>query len=90
MALNIKSTETERLAREVAELTGDTITEAVRKALELRLAQARAERDVEIARKRQLVGRVQDNVARKLAGRTVAVGTKDFDRLWDERREDEG
>ncbi|GGC61982.1 type II toxin-antitoxin system VapB family antitoxin [Chelatococcus reniformis] len=90
MALNIKSTETERLAREVAELTGDTITEAVRKALELRLAQARAERDVEIARKRQLVGRVQDNVARKLAGRTVDVGTKDFDRLWDERREGEG
>ena len=33
MALNIKDTETERLAREVAELTGGTETVAVREAL---------------------------------------------------------
>lgn len=33
MALNIKDTETEKLAAEVAELTGDTKTGAVREAL---------------------------------------------------------
>jgi antitoxin VapB len=36
MALTIKNPETERLAHEVAELAGETETEAVRKALEER------------------------------------------------------
>ena len=38
MALNIKNAEVERLAREVAELSGETKTEAIRKALEERRA----------------------------------------------------
>ena len=46
MALNIKSAETDRLARELAGLTGESITEAVTRALELRLEQERRERDV--------------------------------------------
>jgi antitoxin VapB len=46
MALNIKSAETDRLARELAALTGESITEAVRRALEMRLEQERRERDV--------------------------------------------
>jgi antitoxin VapB len=46
MALNIKSAETDRLARELAELTGESITEAVNKALQVRLLQERRERDV--------------------------------------------
>ena len=33
MALNIKNDEVERLAREVAEVTGETKTEAIRRAL---------------------------------------------------------
>jgi antitoxin VapB len=37
MALNIKDPETERLARILAELTGETITLATRRALEERL-----------------------------------------------------
>ena len=37
MALNIKNPETERLARELAALTGETITETVVKALRQRL-----------------------------------------------------
>jgi antitoxin VapB len=36
MAMNIKDPETERLAAEVAELTGDTKTGAVREALRIR------------------------------------------------------
>lgn len=46
MALNIKSPATDRLARELAGLTGESITEAVTRALELRLEQERRERDV--------------------------------------------
>jgi antitoxin VapB len=37
MALSIKSIETERLAREVAEKTGETLTGAIQKSLEERL-----------------------------------------------------
>ena len=42
MALNIKSAETDRLARELAALTGESITEAVTRALEQRLEDQRA------------------------------------------------
>jgi antitoxin VapB len=41
MALNIKSAETDRLARELAALTGESITDAVTKALALRLERER-------------------------------------------------
>lgn len=41
MALNIKNEETYRLARELAELTGETITEAVTMALKERLERRR-------------------------------------------------
>jgi|tagenome__1003787_1003787.scaffolds.fasta_scaffold18799619_2 antitoxin VapB len=46
MALNIKSAETDRLARKLAALTGESITEAVTRALEMRLDQEQRERDV--------------------------------------------
>ena len=42
MALNIKDSETDRLARELAKLSGVPITTAVRDALEERLAVVRA------------------------------------------------
>ena len=45
MALNIKSAETDRLARELAALTGESITEAVTRALEERLAVQRRPHD---------------------------------------------
>jgi antitoxin VapB len=41
MALNIKSAETDRLARELAALTGESITEAVTKALHARIEHCR-------------------------------------------------
>lgn len=44
MALNIRNADTERLAAKLAQLTGETKTEAVRKALEERLARVRRER----------------------------------------------
>ena len=39
MALSIKNSETERLAREVAQETGETLTEAIQNALKQRLRQ---------------------------------------------------
>jgi antitoxin VapB len=45
MALNIKSAETDRLARELSALTGESITEAVTRALEVRLAHERRARE---------------------------------------------
>ncbi len=44
MPLSIKDPETERLARELAEETGETITQATRKALEQRLLRERGRR----------------------------------------------
>ncbi|MGL5859075.1 MAG: type II toxin-antitoxin system VapB family antitoxin [Angustibacter sp.] len=41
MALNIKDPDTDRLARELAALTGETITEAARTAIRERLARVR-------------------------------------------------
>lgn len=42
MALNIKDPETDRLARELAAATGESITVAARRALEERLVRVRA------------------------------------------------
>ena len=44
MALNIRNRETEELAAEVANLTGETKTEAVRRALQDRLTRLRRDR----------------------------------------------
>ncbi len=44
MALSLKDKETDRLAREVAALTGETLTEAIRKALAERLERERLRR----------------------------------------------
>jgi antitoxin VapB len=48
--LNIKDAEATRLARELAELTGESQTEAVRKALRERLDREKAEREAHDAR----------------------------------------
>ena len=44
MALSLKDAETDRLAREVAKLTGESLTEAVRVALAERLERERRKR----------------------------------------------
>jgi antitoxin VapB len=46
MALNIKDDETDRLARELAELTGQPITTAIREAIEAQLEALRRRRRV--------------------------------------------
>jgi antitoxin VapB len=44
MALSLKDKETDRLAREVSALTGETLTDAIRKALAERLVRERLRR----------------------------------------------
>jgi antitoxin VapB len=44
MALSLKDKETDRLAREIAFLTGETLTEAIRKSLAERLERERLRR----------------------------------------------
>ena len=61
MALNIRNAETEKLAEEVARLTGETKTEAVRRALLDRLTRLRRERG-----KRRLVDEL-DQIAGRCA-----------------------
>jgi len=61
MALNIRHPATEKLAEEVAELTGETKTEAVRRALQDRLTRLRRERA-----KRRLADEL-DQIAKRCA-----------------------
>lgn len=51
MAMSIRNAETEKLAREVAQLTGETLTEAIGKSLEERLERLRKRSDTEEARR---------------------------------------
>jgi antitoxin VapB len=64
MALNIKSAETDRLARELAALTGESITEAVTKALELRLEREQRERKASREQLRARLTEIAERAAR--------------------------
>lgn len=52
MALNIKSPEADRLARELAAATGESLTTAVETALRERLARERGRRHTEVVARR--------------------------------------
>jgi antitoxin VapB len=62
VALSLKDAETDRLAREVAKLTGESLTEAVRTALAERLERERRKR----GRSKSLVERL-DEIAKRCA-----------------------
>ncbi len=90
--LNIKDAEATRLARELAELTGKSQTEAVRKALRERLEREKAERESLDARsaeekRREFervwaeVQKIQESVRR----RGLAKNMLTDDDLYDER-----
>ena len=81
MSLNIKNQETCRLARELANLTGETMTGAITIALEERLEREMHERGVE-ARVRELRA-IGQRCARLLRDGPSAVEHGDF--LYDER-----
>jgi antitoxin VapB len=61
MALSIKDPETDRLARELAAATGESLTDAIRTALRERLARAARQRGDVL---RTSIVRIQERVAR--------------------------
>jgi antitoxin VapB len=80
MALNIKNDEVERLAAEIAHLTGETKTEAIRRALEERRSRlafrvVRKDRKAELLR--VLEREVWPNVPRRLLGRRLSRKAED-------------
>ena len=81
MSLNIKSEEAHQLARELAQLTGETMKGAVTVALRERLARERRERSVE-ARVQRLLA-IGERCASMMGDGPSAVEHGDF--LYDER-----
>jgi antitoxin VapB len=81
MALSTKTKEADRLARELAQLTGETMTEAVTKALLQRLERERSSRLVDPAE----VQRLLDHAARIRKNYEVRPVTKEeWDEGWDD------
>ena len=80
MALNIKNEETCNLARELAELTGETMTAAITVALRDRLERERHERSVEA--RRAAIHAIAERVSRNLRPGPSAVEHGDW--LYDE------
>lgn len=81
MSLNIKREETHRLARELAKLTGETLTVAVTVAVQERLDRVRRQQGVSLVDQLLAIGR--DRAARlKEPYRSIDHGTL----LYDERR----
>jgi len=62
MALSIKNSEADRLARELAETTGETLTDAICNALRERLERERGRNNPD--RMRDEINRIQDRIAR--------------------------
>ncbi len=77
MSLNIKNEETRRLARELAELTGETMTGAIKERLE------REKRERSIEERRRDLRAISKRVSKMLRPGPSAVEHGDF--LYDER-----
>lgn len=82
MSLNIKNPETNRLARELSDLTGESLTEAVTLALRERLARMRSTEDQVQARKDALMAIGRD-IASRLSPEVRAIDHGEL--LYDER-----
>ena len=81
MSLNIKNEETCRLASELAQLTGETMTGAITVALKERLEREKRERSVEVRLKEMRA--IAERCAKLLRDGPSAVEHGDF--LYDER-----
>jgi len=64
MALSIRDPETDRLARELARLTGESMTGAIRVALEERLAREKRRREADIDRRRRAINAIVELASR--------------------------
>ena len=81
MGLNIKNEETCALARELAELTGETMTGAISAALRERLEREKKQRDVEARIEKMLA--IGERCAARLKPGPSSTEIGDF--LYDER-----
>lgn len=88
MALSIKTEEADRLARELSNLTGESMTEAVTTSLRERL-----EREKKAHPKKRTKGQIQDELrrmnafleeARKGMDFSKPITKEDFDPMWGE------
>jgi antitoxin VapB len=80
MALNIKNPDVERLAAEVADLAGETKTEAIRRALEerrRRLALRVGRKDRRANVMRALERDIWPNIPRRMLGRRLSRAEED-------------
>jgi antitoxin VapB len=57
MAMNIKNAEAQQLARELSELTGETMTAAVTEAVRERLERVQKDKGYGVAHRLQLIGK---------------------------------
>jgi len=80
MGMSIKNPATERLARQVAKETGESLTEAIQKSLEERWLRLQAKR-----RNRALTTRIEDLLRRVDALRTLDSRPEDEILGYDER-----
>lgn len=62
MALSIRDPETDRLARELAQLTGETMTQAIRTSLEERLARERRRREQDVEKRYDAIMEVLERI----------------------------
>jgi len=81
MALTIRNQEVERLAEEVARLAGETKTEAVRKALEMRLRELQRKRSFGRVI-RFLEEEVWPQIPPELLGK--GIPKEEMDELWED------
>ena len=79
--LNIKDAETVRLARELADATGQPITQAIKQALERELARREEEIQVKLARVREISREFRANMPDEWRGKT---SKEIMDEIYDE------
>jgi antitoxin VapB len=81
--LNIKDAETIRLARELAEMTGQPITKAIRTALERELAELDRAREERLGKLRSIVKEARTLWKPEFDGEELSITHADH--LYDER-----
>lgn len=85
MALSIKDDYADSLAREVAALTGESLTRAVTIALEEKLARAKKQRERDVVRKLEIIERIQKRVKKAHGRKPMPTSKQLLDALYDER-----
>lgn len=83
MSLNIKNPETERLVRELAGRTGESVTQAVTRSVEERLNRLGTEREVEVSQRLARLTEVAHDAAQRWPADTATVDYVEV--LYDDR-----